>query len=109
MGPDHILPRSKTNEKNGKRRDIKHVKDMGIQTTAITDRREKTGTGTYYTGAIRVKGLHNLLSHNHRPNGKGIQMPVGDISKVGGGKGRLRRLITSLQHLMDCAVPLEEQ
>ena len=46
-------------------------------------------TESYYTGAKRVSWLHNLLIHHHRPNGKCIQVPVGDISQVEGGEGRL--------------------
>ena len=37
---------------------------------------------SYYTGAKRASGLHDLLSHHHRPNGKHIQVPVGNISQV---------------------------
>ena len=43
--------------------------------TAMKDRNE-----SYYTGVIRISGLHDLLSRHHRPNGEGMQMPVGDIS-----------------------------
>ena len=34
-------------------------------------------------------GLHDQLSRHHRPNGKCIQVPVGDISQVEGREGRL--------------------
>ena len=30
---------------------------------------DTTITESYYTEAVRVSGLHDLLSHHHRPNG----------------------------------------
>ena len=61
----------------------------------------KTDTESYYTGAERLSGLHDLLSLHDRPNGKRIQVPVGDISQVGRGEGRLGRPSPCLQNLMD--------
>ena len=69
----------------------------------------KTDMGSYYAGAKRVSGLHDLLGRHHRTNGECIQMPVGNISKIGGGKGRLARPTFSLQYLMDYAVRPEQQ
>ena len=51
--------------------------------------------------------MHDLLSCHHRPNGKHIQVPVGDISEVR-GEGRLSRPNCRLQYLMDRAVPPEQ-
>ena len=64
---------------------------------------------SYYTGAKRVSRLHDLLSCHHGTNGEGVQMPVGDISQVGGWECRLGRPHTRLQNLVDHAVLLEEQ
>ena len=61
-----------------------------------------------YTGAKRISGLHDMLSPHHRTNGDRNQMPVGDILKVGEGKGRLVKPSSSLQNLMGCTVPLEQ-
>ena len=100
---------SKVEGKSANQKRHQTHKGCGIQKTAIIDHHEKTGTGSYYTGTIRVSRLHDLLSRHQRPNGEGIQVPVGDISKVEGGKGQLRRPSPSLQYLMECAVPPEEQ
>ena len=93
MGPDHVPTTnslvysfcnslwSKAEEKSGSSiKDIKHVKDMGIQKTAVTDCQENTGKRSYYAGVIRVSGLHNLLNH-HRPNREDIQVSASNIAK----------------------------
>ena len=103
------LRQKKRIEEAEKTEETSNMQNMGIQKTAITDRQEKTGTGNYCTRAIRVSELHDLLNHHHRPNEKGLQVPVSDISKVEEGKGQLKRPSPSLYYLMDCAVPPEEQ
>ena len=40
------------------------------------------GTTTTKDRCRRANGLHDLLSHHHRPNGKHIEVPVGNISQV---------------------------
>ena len=57
----------------------------------------------------RVSGLQDMLSCHHRPNGKRIQVPVGDIFQVGGGEGRLSKPSPCLQYLTDRAVATEQQ
>ena len=69
----------------------------------------KTEIESYHTRAKKVSGLHDLMSRHHRINGEHIQIPVGEISKVEGGKGRQRRPSSSLQYQMDCTVPPEQQ
>ena len=49
----------------------------------------------------------DLVSRHHRTNGKGVQIPVGDISQVEGREGRLGGQRSRLQYLVNCAVPLE--
>ena len=39
---------------------------------------------SYYTGEARASELHDLLNCHNRPDGEGIHMPVGEISKVEG-------------------------
>ena len=63
----------------------------------------KTDTESYYTRAKSISGLHDLLSRHRRPNGKRVQVPVGDIS------GRRRRLSPRLQYLADRAISLKHQ
>ena len=75
-------------KKQQKRKIHHNAKDIGIREAQIRPS-QKTDTGSYYTGAKRVSGLHNLLSCHHRSNGKGVQVPVGDISRVEGGECRL--------------------
>ena len=70
---------------------------------------QTTHTESYYTGAERVSGLHDLLSLHHTPNGKRIQVPAGDISEVEGGEGQPGRPSLCLQHLMARPVPREKQ
>ena len=68
---------------------IQHnAKDIGIREVQVQPMR-KTDMESYYTGAKRVSRLHDLLNRHHRPNGKLVQVRVGDISQVGGGEGRL--------------------
>ena len=59
--------------------------DIGIREEQKRPSR-KTDTESYYTGAERVSGLHDLLSCHHRPNKERIQVPMGDISQAGEGR-----------------------
>ena len=69
-------------------------RDPGVAST-ITD------TESYYTRAKRASRLHGLLSHHHRTDGEGVQVPVGDIPQVEGREGRLSGPHSRLQYLMD--------
>ena len=44
---------------------------------------QKDPNDSYYTGAERASEL-NILSCYHRDDGKGVHIPVGDISKIEG-------------------------
>ena len=65
-----------------------NTKNIGIQEAQI-QLPQRTNMESYYTGAKTVNGLQDLLSCHHRSNGKRIQVPVGDISQVEGGEGKL--------------------
>ena len=96
---DSVTPFGPRQKKRVEEEDIQSRAEHGVQVTALTDLHEKI-----YTGAARASELHNLPSHHHRPNGEGIPVPVGDISKAEGREGRMGRPSPSLQHLMDCTV-----
>ena len=80
----------------------------GVQMTTHHPLPRKDRNDSYYVRAERASKLHDLLSRHHWEDG-GVQMPTGDISKVEGWKGALRRPGTSLQCLLDCAVPPKQQ
>ena len=91
MGPNHALTRgsqaqgfcnsflSKEEEQSRRRGALATWTGHGGQKPEISDR-----NGSYYNEATRASEFHDLLSCHHRPDGEGIHMPVGDISKVEG-------------------------
>ena len=85
-----------------------HTKDVGIRETQVQPPR-KTDTESYYAGAEKVSGLNDLLSRQHRPDGKHTQVPVGDIPEVKRREGQLERPSPRLQYLMDHVIPPEQQ
>ena len=58
--------------------------------------------------AERASELYDLLNYHHKTNGS-VHMPVGNISKAGGGEGALGCPGTSLQTLLDYTVRPEQQ
>ena len=56
---------------------------------------KQTDHMSYHTDAHRSSELHDLMSSHHRANGKGVHMPVGNISKTE-SRGRLYKMTTHL-------------
>ena len=83
--------------------------DMEFQMTAYHRPPRKNRDESYYIGAETAIEIHDLLSRHHRAEGKGVDMPMGDITMTEGSEGALGWSGTDLQYLLDCTVPLKQQ
>ena len=85
MGICHVSPDSKVysycnSQSNGLSIEEGTIDPEGEEMEACTHTTIKDQNESYYTGAILASKIHNLLSSQHRVDGEGVQIPVGDIS-----------------------------
>ena len=96
-------------KKRGVRKHHIHKLDQGSLVESGHQPAQKDHTSVTKPVAIEARDLHSLLVCHHRTDGKGVHMPMGNISQREIGKCHLGQPSACFQNLLDCIVLFEEQ